>query len=187
MCLAVGLVAPSADAARHRASRCLGGSTLAQTLSVRVFHKHVRQSDVVFVCARTSRVALRIGQRDPDTPASVDSFAITSSMVGFHRFTCDRGGLCQMNIVVVNARTRSVVHTSTATEGFLRSLVVAPSGSVAWIRASGLADELSVGVIDASGERQLDQGPGINPRSLALGTGYLYWLDGGQPQAAQVK
>jgi hypothetical protein len=186
MCCAVGLVVPSAGAGRSRASACSGGRTLAQTVGVRVFTKHVNESDRVFVCARASRRSLRIGELDPDTPAGVDSFVIAGSMVGFHRYVCDHGGLCDMNVVVVNARKRTTVHKSAAMEGFLRSLVLAPSGSVAWIRASGLADELSVGVIDASGERLLDQGPGIDPSSLALGTGRLYWLDGGQAQTAQL-
>jgi hypothetical protein len=187
MCCAVGLVVPSAGVGRSRASECSGGRTLARTVGVRVFTKHVNRSDPVFVCARESRRSLRIGDRDPDTPAAVDSFVIAGTMVGFHRYACDRGGLCRMHVVVVNARKRTTVHRSAAMEGFLRSLVLAPSGSVAWIRASGLADQLSVGVIDASGERLIDQGPDIDPGSLALGTGHLYWLDGGQPQAAQLK
>jgi hypothetical protein len=176
----------TARSGHHPNSPCVGGATLKRNLHVRVFRKRIGEQSVVFACASGGKRAVRLGALDPETPSGVDSFAIDGVMVGYHRYTCDHGGLCEMSVGVVNARTRKQVRTSSSAEGFVRSLVVSATGSAAWIRVSGLGLGVFVTAMDPNGERNLDQGREIDPTSLALGGHHVYWLNAGQANGAQL-
>lgn len=175
------------SAASKQPSRaCAGGVTLNSGPKVRVFKKRSGGQTVVYACAAGSHHAMKLGEVDPYTPAGVDTFIVAGAMVGYHRFVCDHGGLCQMSVIVINARTRTRVRASSSAEGFLSSLVVAPNGSAAWVRASDLGADLFVTKVDSGGEQVLDEGPSIDASSLALGGDHLYWLDAGQARTAKL-
>jgi hypothetical protein len=66
------------------------------------------------------------------------------------------------------------------------AVVLKRDGAVAWItenyeRTAGGQTFFEVHAADRSGTRLLASGSNIDPSSLALGAGTLYWLQGGQP------
>jgi hypothetical protein len=73
--------------------------------------------------------------------------------------------------------------------GPVMMIVVKSNGSVAWIvQDSGATTsrpaEYEVHAADASGERVLASGPGIEPSSLALAGSTVYWMQEGHPASA---
>jgi hypothetical protein len=65
------------------------------------------------------------------------------------------------------------------------ALLVKSDGSVAWIVETGYpVVQYQVHTVDKSGSRVLASGTDIDPRTLALSGGVLYWTQGGKPMSA---
>ncbi len=68
------------------------------------------------------------------------------------------------------------------------AIVVKSDGAVAWIAQDAVEGLLpysyQVHALDKTGSRVLAVGPEIEPHSLALAGGTLYWLQGGKPMSA---
>jgi hypothetical protein len=83
--------------------------------------------------------------------------------------------------------------------GPVRAMVLNSSGTVAWIatddlRSEGLEHETGreanyydLYLLDRTGERLLASGTEVDPHSLALGGGTLYWTLGGKPFSAPLE
>jgi hypothetical protein len=66
--------------------------------------------------------------------------------------------------------------------GGTSAVLLKPNGSIAYLLGSQLSPQLIR--IDATGTAVLDEGPGIDPKSLAASAGRLYWMNGGTPRTA---
>jgi hypothetical protein len=66
------------------------------------------------------------------------------------------------------------------------TFVVKRDGAVAWIAAAATSGvpRYDVRALDGAGNRLLAAGPEIDPHSLALAGGTLYWTQGGKPYSA---
>jgi flagellar basal body rod protein FlgG len=69
-------------------------------------------------------------------------------------------------------------------------LLLKEDGSIAWLTEDGRFNiQTELHAVDKKGSRILaagetDEGTGINPRSLVLGEGVLYWMQGNKPATA---
>jgi hypothetical protein len=84
---------------------------------------------------------------------------------------------CTGRLRVIDVRSGRARHTAD-TGGSLSALLVKRNGSVAFLLGERLMR------IDSSGAAVLDEGPGIDPLSLAASRNRLYWMRGGAPQSA---
>lgn len=102
-------------------------------------------------------------------------------------------------VEVVRLDVRTGQHTPTLPLRFfggsrIRGLSVTPAGTVAWIAETpdvgfGIVEDNSyVYVLPGNTDHTalLAKGPGVNPESLALVPGHLYWLEGGVPHTYAV-
>jgi hypothetical protein len=83
-------------------------------------------------------------------------------------------------------RTNNGLTVSFVGIGPVESLVVKTDGAVAWIAQDDFVGHLSyqVHALDTAGGRVLAEGPEVEPHSLALTGGTLYWLQGGVAHSA---
>jgi hypothetical protein len=70
-------------------------------------------------------------------------------------------------------------------DGYVLDLVLRRDGAVAWINEGGRG-QYEVHAADRSGERMLASGTSIDPKSLKLGAGKLYWAQGAKPFSASL-
>jgi hypothetical protein len=78
---------------------------------------------------------------------------------------------------VVDLRSGRALHTAD-TAAPLSALLVKPNGSVAFLLGEHLIR------LDSTGSAVLDEGPGIDPDSLAASANRLYWMRDGATQTA---
>jgi hypothetical protein len=141
---------------------------------------------------------------EPDTSSGgggVEGEILAGPMVAYEEFSITsstpiNSGRSSWLIVVRNLRTGKVLHrvpTGTSTSpgevggGFASGIVVKSDGAVAWIVAGGVArGGNQVHVVDKSGSRIIASGTDVDPQSLALAGGTLYWTQGGKPFSASL-
>jgi hypothetical protein len=192
---------PSAAAARSSAAspcRFTPYRTIAATKSVRVYRAFSRANGTMaaYACALGSkrRVFLAVDSRDSENVVS--HVRIAGRFVAcFSQYQGREGAASDLK--VVDVRTGKVVRSEA--DGELQSpiytlgvaLLLSPTGSVAWIAeehelATGNVLRQVVQAADRNGRRVLDADPAIDPRSLALATGWVYWRHGDETRAAPV-
>lgn len=71
-------------------------------------------------------------------------------------------------------------------------MVLTRAGAAAWVierigATTGRSVAVEVHVFESGGERTVDSGQGIAPRSLALGGATIYWTNDGQPRSLELR
>jgi hypothetical protein len=121
---------------------------------------------------------------------------LAGSVLAYERFS--GGNIFEWVVVVRDLRTGRLLHRApsgtppvpkpgSVGSGPTTAIVVKSGGSVAWIvEPEVFPRHYEVRALDSSGERLLASAADIDPHSLALASGTLYWTQGGRPFSAQL-
>lgn len=187
---ALALAALTAGPAGAKAKTCsTGGVTLAASEQSRVFSKAKADADPVYACRYKSGKKVKLGTyRNCSDFLSVSLFRLAGPYVAFESESC---GLVagEGSVKLVDLRTGQTKFSKTATpilstteepDYGVRSLVLKPSGSLAWIgRFQDTSDPPGTTYYVQTKTATLDSGATIAGDSLALAGSTLYWLKGG--------
>ncbi|MFL5868333.1 MAG: hypothetical protein ACJ766_14635 [Thermoleophilaceae bacterium] len=165
------------------------GHTLLWTPEARAFHRIVPTGDVevpttpvAYGCLFSRDRAVRLDE-DFDPDSDLRLFRLAGPYVGYVQDFCPMG--CGWNVYVVDLRNGKKLTINIGSEGYkggpATDLVLAPSGSVAWILD---ATPNQVEAQDLSGRRVLDSGEGIALKSLELHGSTLTWVNSGVVRSA---
>jgi hypothetical protein len=172
--------------------------TIAATKSVRVYRAFSRTSGTIaaYACVVGSKRRVFLDVDSQDNEFTVTHVQIAGRFVAFFSQYQGREG-ASPDLKVVDVRSGKVVRKET--DGEIQSpiytlgvaLLLSPTGSVAWIseereRATGNLLRRVVETADRNGRRVLDADPAIDPSSLALATGWVYWRHGDETRSAPV-
>jgi hypothetical protein len=160
------------------------GHTLLWTPEARAFHRIVPTGDVyvptipvAYGCLFSRGRAVRLDD-DFDPDSDLRLFRLAGPYVAYAQDFCPMG--CGWNIYLVDLRNGKKVTINIGVEGYkggpATDLVLAPSGSVAWI-VDGTPNQVEAQ--DALGRRVFDAGEGIAPKSLELRGSTLTWVNSG--------
>lgn len=175
------------------------GRTVAANRVARVFRLRRAELPGYYACRYGSRRARLLESSDPDGGGGVGQVRLTGWHVAFDYLVCSREGPCTGSVRVLDLRTGRTRRSSTlpsdpgnpfsgASEA--TDLEVTSAGSAAWIRPRRLATGIDLQVFkleEHDAAVLLDQGTGIEPRSLAVSGSTVYWTDGGEPRAAPIR
>jgi hypothetical protein len=194
-------IAPAGAAARSGSAsvcRFTPYRTIAATKSVRVYRAFspTNGTAAAYACVLGSKRRVLLGIDQEDAGFTVRHVQIAGRFVAFFSQYQGREG-ASPDLKVVDVRTGKVVRKYT--DGEIQSpiytlgvaLLLSPTGSVAWIAeehelATGNVMRRVVEAADRNGRRVLDADPAIDPKSLALATGWAYWRHGDETRTAPV-
>ena len=165
-------------AAPGKSGRCPGKLLMADGRS-----KVVKRDGVYRACRNGRRFWMGA---DDGVAGDVLEIALAGRFVAWERAVCGKGSTC-IGAILVRDLERGTRRSFSIPDGQRTAddLVVTRSGSVAWIRLgrAELPNNREVRAADATGERVLDQGDQIDPRSLAISGRRIYWMSGGAPRS----
>jgi hypothetical protein len=181
--------------ASAKAKKCsTGGVTLAASEQSRVFSKAKSEDDPVYACRYKNGKKVKLGTyRNCSDFLSVSLFRLAGPYFAFESESC---GLVarEGSVKLVDLRTGQTKFSKTATpisstagepDYGVRSLVLKPSGSLAWIgRFQDTSGPPGTTYYVQTKTATLDFGATIAGDSLALAGSTLYWLNGGTPFTA---
>lgn len=179
--LALAPGAPASAAGPRDRCQTPGRQTVRVTGTLRLFTKG---GDATYACVRASGRVTRLFEADGiyRTGAILDAagrrVAYSLSAVPECKADCPLGVGATFATVVIDAVTR---RRRTLTREPVAGLVLATSGTVAWLTGSATAAELHLA--DRAGRRLLDSGE-IPARSLKASGGRLAWTNAGRPRSA---
>jgi hypothetical protein len=172
---------------------CRTGTTLAETISVRVFRL---RGFGVYACSGPTRGPALMAEEDE----SLQMIAVETVRIAwpFVAFTQEIAWKCsESRVDVFDLRARRVVlerASGTFADGpevdcrsssAIVELVVRPWGAIAWSEAAGYDGQAAVRAVDDGGGRTLDVGPDVDPASLRLSAdSQVSWTRAGQMQTA---
>jgi hypothetical protein len=174
-----------------------GSTTIEASAAIRVFSLRNKRTDAVdfYACRYKTRRRFLMGSAG-DLGSSGDAIGIVRIAGRFvawdsqpfddsERYNPDFAGF-PSTVNAVDTRSGSQ-RSAPATTGnpsasSVTSLVLHPSGALAWIGADGAGSQ--VHRYDSSGDTVLDSGSDIQPDSLAAGPATLYWMKGTAPAFA---
>jgi hypothetical protein len=178
---------PTAQAAQPKGGRpCAapGSKTVARSVEARLYTRSRGDDHRLVGCLfRTGKRRLLDSWYDcgcsigDELPPQV---WLSGRSAAVNRWSCspvDPMAPCSGRLRVIDVRSGRVRHGAD-TGAALSALLVKPNGSVAFLLGERLTR------IDSSGTAVLDEGPGIDPLSLAASRNRLYWMRGGAPQSA---
>jgi hypothetical protein len=84
-------------------------------------------------------------------------------------------------------RLGRVIRKVTGNSGGPGDLELARSGSFALFSSLPDNPNLYLSVAEADGQHLVDSGPDIDPRSLAIAGGWVYWTRAGEPHSARIR
>ena len=203
----VACAASSAVAAPHRVCGSKGRATLSQSGRARVYAAR----GVVWLCARGGRASFRLGSDEYESCLgsssgclAIDTAATAGPVAAYavERFGGTFEG-AEYTVFVRDARTGAVwSQTSTLDwphpgtpyvryDFYLRRLVVAGDGAVAWTSeeqegGDGPVDGRVLSIGPRCGSRVLDDQARVDSRSLSLRGRTLSWVTGGQTRTAEL-
>lgn len=172
------------------------GPPAARTLAASRLARVYVSAGSVYGCAYASRRSYRLGAASGAIrEARVGPVAVAGHDAAYalSSFGIDTGS---SNVVVRDLASGRVLHDVEAIHRLLPeayqavdAIVVKPDGAVAWISEINSvirrgAGGLGVLRIDARGQRVLDTGPAIHPKSLRLRGSTLTWRDGARTRSA---
>jgi hypothetical protein len=184
-----GVVVADAQAVVYRA-----GTTVYEPEE----HKFVEGNEGIFGCAFGARRLYHFGVPPYGSATSgsggVGSIVLAGTVAAYDVGRSASFGSSSHEIWVRNLRTGTLIYrmpNGLPAEpgdiglGDTTAIVVKGDGSVAWIvRAGGRLGSIQVRSVDKTGSHVLATSPEINPDSLALAGGTLYWTQGGKPASA---
>jgi hypothetical protein len=196
-----------ADAQAPRGGSCLPqqAHALAEDRDVRIYSIEARHAvggrqythEVMYACLLRNGSTLKLTEPHHHRPASNELVALDGTMVAYaySDVGVDTGST---EIIVANAASHRIVLTVPDAASFvdaciisfreLKDLVVTARGSVAWMLRTGhgcQTETFQVYDESVSGEPTLlDEGLGIDPKSLRSSSRSVIWGDGGQQRYA---
>lgn len=184
-------IAPgSARAASNAEKLCRSGyQTIVANKSVRVFQRRARDGNIVvytrYACYLRKPFTVRKLGRWDRFECGVYGFELAGRYVAYDNFRC-AGGLFPCGVVIRDMKSGAVRRSKLCAQppGLMTDLVLRSNGSVAWIRQLGGGQEYELWKLDSGGEVRVDSGSAIDPDSLALSGGRIYWMRAGEPQSA---
>jgi DNA-binding beta-propeller fold protein YncE len=194
---ALSLAPASATGAAPAATCASGGVTLATTAQVRVTSSGRGARDRVAVCSRRTGTTTELGDYGTcEGEGQIDRRIIVAGRrIAVSGFSCP-GDAITAWILVVDAdsgtTTRHPAMTGRATgdaDEQATGLVLAPSGSVAWIAQRNTGSTVRREVTRARAGRPavtIDRGARITACSLTLRGSTLAWVNGGAVRAAKL-
>lgn len=175
----------SAEAKPKRDCRTLG-KTVAANAQARVFYRIPSGGGgrKYYACDVRHRRTRSIGTAGGPGDGISPSIALAGRHVAYEDITCERDGNCsgtvyRLNVVSNREQTVAVMDRAAppATDLEMTSSLV-----VYWIRRT--AEGYGVTRATPGDVRTLDNGPGVEPRSLAVAWRRAYWLVDGAPRSA---
>jgi hypothetical protein len=134
-------------------------------------------------CLRSSGRRVLLAEFEGDRPPDVG--VLSGHFAASNGRSCDRYyDTCSGILEVRNLRTRHSVALLTGITT-VTDIVLRSNGSAAAI-ATDAAGTPQVWAIDRLGKRVLDSGPEVQPGTLALAGGKIYWMRGQTPLAADL-
>jgi hypothetical protein len=178
-------------------SRAACGTTAAHTVASSAAARVYRTGDAVYACLRSGGRSVRLGGTAcRGRGGAVGTIALAGDVVAYELHYCsvDTGSAA---VAVRGLRRGTPLHRESAWSGgtmapesfvHVTSLLVTPSGSVAWIASNESIVRhqaaFQARAVDRRGPRLLDAGERIRPRSLRLRGRRLSWRDGGTTRTA---
>lgn len=201
--VAFAVVAPAGEARGHAPCRPKESRTLRHTKQVRVFELKGRYGGTtVYGCAYSIGRRYRMGDNYVDEPydgARVAPIRIRGRSIAYVQQWHDHYGSVGAAVFVRDLRDGTLLHSFDRGGGgnsggcaspppySVTDLVLAPTGSVAWIGTKAYCDHHlnEVDAIAGAGELQtLDDAPRVQPTSLAYSNGRISWLNDGKRRSA---
>lgn len=198
------LALPAAATASCRSEVGHGGRVVAQTRTAVVYRVRDRtpgfEQSIWYGCERRTGKLRRLDRGREFV--HVSNIALAGRFVGYSAWEEDPAGLEIAEQVHVDDlrsgdghRFDAALHYETGVNQRVRSLVLAPRGSTAWIverGAPGTISSLGVHRVEASRDwkrTRLDEGPAIARRSLALSddSKRIYWRNGHEARSARLR
>jgi hypothetical protein len=180
--------APAAGAApaKKKARACTErGSTVARSLQARLYVRTTGDYDrsLIGCIYRTGRRRVLDSWYSCGCSVADDTAPRVAALAGRFvavagSYSCGPPGFpCSApDLYVIDLRSGRTRHVIDG--GGTSAVLVKPNGSIAYLLGSQLIR------IDATGTAVLDEGPGIDPKSLAASAGRLYWMNGETPRTA---
>jgi hypothetical protein len=183
--LASTAVVPAAAQARKPAKPCPSGSTVERSVQARVYERGADEYVLVGCYLRSGRRTslaswFNCGCSIADDPEPQVWLAGRHAAV--NQYSCspiDPMAPCTGSLRVFDLRSGRV--RQSAETGALIDLVIKPNGSVVYLLGQRLIR------IDSRGSAVLDEGPGIDPASLAINRTRVYWLHDNAPRTGSLR
>jgi hypothetical protein len=179
----------SAAATKQRWCVPSGSRTIRSTNEVRIY----RRGEEKFVCSLRTGRTKRLDSRDESTAYIYD---VRGSYVAYEIYvtTRDRSYIAVRTVDARSARLVVNVDAFTGADRISQSVEAATGmrlvsgGQVAWISRSNVVDATREVRYASTGAdaRVLSTGTEIDPRSLAVAPGYVYWMNSGMAQNARI-
>lgn len=125
--------------------------------------------------------------------------AYATAYYGGTRYTEEQESPEEWRVIVRDLRTGQIIHNVTTGpkdpahpkligDGWTVAIVLRADGSVAWTTQAPYfsGSPYAVHVLDGKGDRELAVGTTVDPHSLALSDGTLYWTQDGTPMSAPI-
>jgi hypothetical protein len=161
------------------------GRTVAANRQARVYRVYGVEADYqVFACLLKPKRTVYLGLFDSEG-LGVRRVSLNGPSVAYENVVCqhtDCRGSIQVRNLRSGVRRRSVMPPGA---GAADRVLASKSGAVAWTR-SPRENVVDVRALGPSGERLLDSGPDVDPKSLALAGSTVYWTRGSQPYSANL-
>lgn len=179
--LLFGAVSWPATAEPRRSSCATAGKGLAASARVRVYSTN--GGDVFYACdlRRRRRHLLATSESGPGGSAA-RNFRVAGRVVAYQYEECDRLVGCVAQVVVVDGTTARGSWPASSVTGTLIGLRVNARGEVAYLDQQ--EETIAVRAITRRRARVLSSSSSIDPTSLALGSGFVYWTEEGTARSA---
>ena len=115
---------------------------------------------------------------------SATSFRVAGAYVAYKSEECDRGEECTTSIFVVNGVTGRYRPQPGPVAGVASALRVNADGVAAYIDTRD--ETIAVRAVTRSSALVLAESTEIDPSSLALGNGWIYWTEADRPRSASI-
>jgi len=203
----VGLVvaAPAADAAKRKPCSMPGSHTVRRDAGGRIFvvTKGHRYSEdwTWYGCLFRTGKRVRIVNPSEDAVNAADHFLLRSPYAAYMTHDSASGSVLQdVHVINLKSGARNTYAASfSQPQGFgtqLVRLILTQHGAIVWTEvtygsnATGSYSDYRVEMNDwAAGPAELDRGPDIDPRSLAVTPSgrRAYWTNAGEPRSAVLR
>jgi hypothetical protein len=172
--------ASKAKGATAAATPCTAAS--AKTIATGTEARVVRSGTTVYACANGAAKPVTLSTDAGGSGAT--AFTVAGGRVAFADRKCAAGGGdCSTLLKLTRLSDGHVFAPQRFKGGKVTKIVATPSGGMAVM----VNDPRQLWMVDKAGGRQVASGDGLDPESLALSGGTVYWRGaGGQAQSAQL-
>jgi type II secretory pathway pseudopilin PulG len=185
--LAALLVPSGASASARSQQRCATrGLTISANSQVRVYRTGPVDDRTYTGCVlKTGKSTVLAFEGGGGSHEWGRFFRLSGPLVAFVDQRCT-GSDCSYDARTVDLRTRRSIRRVLNQFGDVLDLRIARSGSFALLLYFGRPEE-AVAKIEADGVHDLDYGPDMDERSLAIGGSHIYWTRAGEVHSASIR